>query len=181
MLRRLGSRLHVGLHRRKDGSTFPVEVNITYVGLNRGFIVAVVRDITERRRVEEEMQRTAGLLRAVADGTTDAVFVKDKSGKYLLFNEAAARFVGKPVAEVLGKDDTELFDPDSARRVMEGDRQVMGSGRAETFEEEATAAGVTRTFQSTKAPYRDWERNRAGRHRPGHHRRQGGRAGSAGQ
>jgi PAS domain S-box-containing protein len=154
-LRRLGSRLHVGLHRRKDGSTFPVEVNITYVRLNRDYIVAVVRDVTERRRAEEELQRTANLLWAVADETTDAVFVKDKSGKYLLMNEAAARFVGKPVAEVLGKDDTELFDPDGARRLIERDRQVMESGRAETVEEVVTAAGVTRAFQSTKAPYRD--------------------------
>jgi PAS domain S-box-containing protein len=154
-LRRLGSRLHVGLHRRKDGSTFPVEVNITYVRLNRDYIVAVVRDVTERRRAEEELQRTANLLRAVANETTDAVFVKDRNGKYLLMNEAAARFVGKSVAKVVGKDDTELFDPDGARRLMERDRQVMESGRAEMFEEVVTAAGVTRAFQSTKAPYRD--------------------------
>ncbi len=154
-LRRLGSRLHVGLHRRKDGSTFPVEVNITYVRLKRDYIVAVVRDVTERRRAEEEARRTADLLRAVADGTTDAVFVKDRSGKYLLMNEAAARFVGKSVTEVVGKDDTELFDPDGARHLMEQDRRVMEAGRAETFEEVVTAAGVTRSFQSTKAPYRD--------------------------
>jgi PAS domain S-box-containing protein len=147
-LRRVGSRLHVGLHRRKDGSTFPVEVNISYVRLKRDYIVAVVRDVSDRRRAED-------LLRAVADGTTDAVFVKDRAGKYLLFNEAAARFVGKPVAEVLGKDDTELFDPEGARRLMERDRQVMESGRADTFEEVVTAVGVTRAFQSTKAPYRD--------------------------
>jgi two-component system, cell cycle sensor histidine kinase and response regulator CckA len=117
--------------------------------------VAVVRDVTERRRVEEELQGTANLLRAVADETTDAVFVKDRNGKYLLMNEAAARFVGKSVAEVVGKDDTELFDPDGARHLMKWDRQVMESGQAETVEEEVTAAGVTRAFQSTKAPYRD--------------------------
>jgi PAS domain S-box-containing protein len=154
-LRRLGSRLHVGLHRRRDGSTFPVEVNITYVRLNRDYIVAVVRDVSERRRAEEELQRTANLLRAVADETTDAVFVKDRNGRYLLMNEAAARFVGKSAAEVVGKDDTDLFDPDGARRLMEQDRQVMESGRAETTEEVVTAAGVTRAFQATKAPYRD--------------------------
>jgi PAS domain S-box-containing protein len=154
-LRRLGSRLHVGLHRRKDGSIFPVEVNITYVRLNRDYIVAVVRDVTERRQAEEELQRTANLLWAVADETTDAVFVKDRNGKYLLMNEAAARFVGRSVAEVVGKDDTELFEPDSAQRMMERDRQVMASGRAETVEEVVTAAGVTRVFQSTKSPYRD--------------------------
>jgi PAS domain S-box-containing protein len=154
-LRRVGSRLHVGSHRRKDGSTFPVEVNISYVRLNRDYIVAVVRDVSERRRAEEELQWTANLLRAVADETPDAVFVKDRNGKYLLMNQAAARFVGKSVTEVLGKDDTWLFDPDGARRLMERDRQVMESGRAQISEELVTAAGVTRTFQSTKAPYRD--------------------------
>jgi PAS domain S-box-containing protein len=154
-LRQSGSRIHLGLHRRKDGSTFPVEINITYVRLKRDYIVAVVRDITARKRAEEELQRTADLLRAVIDQMPDAVFVKDLSSKYLLFNEAAAHFVGKSVAEVLGKDDTELFDPDSARRVMERDRRVMESGQADTYEEVLTAAGVTRVYQATKAPYRD--------------------------
>jgi PAS domain S-box-containing protein len=154
-LRRRGSRLHVGLHRRKDGSTFPVEVNITYVRLNRDYIVAVVRDVTERRRAEEELRRTADMLRAVVDGTPDAVFVKDRDGKYLLMNEAAARFVGKSVAEVAGKDDTELFDTEGARRVMALDRRVMESGQAVRTEEVLTAAGVTRVYQATKAPYRD--------------------------
>jgi two-component system, cell cycle sensor histidine kinase and response regulator CckA len=154
-LRRLGSRLHVGFHRRKDGSTFPVEVNITYVRLNRDYIVAVVRDITDRRRAEEELRRTENLLRAVADETTDAVFVKDRAGRYMLMNEAATRFVGKSRADVVGKNDTELFDSDGARCLIERDRHVMESGQAVTVEEVVTAAGVTRVFQSTKAPYRD--------------------------
>jgi PAS domain S-box-containing protein len=39
-------------HRRKDGSTFPVEINIKYIQLDRAYAVAVVRDITERRLAE---------------------------------------------------------------------------------------------------------------------------------
>jgi PAS domain S-box-containing protein len=39
-------------HRRKDGSTFPVEVNIKCIQLDRAYAVAVVRDITERRNTE---------------------------------------------------------------------------------------------------------------------------------
>jgi PAS domain S-box-containing protein len=62
-LRQLGSRLHVGLHRRKDGSTFPVEVNITYIRLQRDYIVAVVRDITERKRAEETVRQSEERLR----------------------------------------------------------------------------------------------------------------------
>ena len=117
--------------------------------------VNIVCDITSRQRREAEIRQTEELLRAVVDGTTDAIFVKDRDGKYLMFNEAAARFVGRPIAEVLGNDDTAIFDPDSARRVMERDRRVMLSGHAETEEENLTADGVQRVYNSTKAPYRD--------------------------
>ncbi|VTR94811.1 multi-sensor hybrid histidine kinase : Multi-sensor hybrid histidine kinase OS=Chthoniobacter flavus Ellin428 GN=CfE428DRAFT_6228 PE=4 SV=1: Response_reg: GAF_3: PAS_4: PAS_4: GAF_2: PAS_9: PAS_3: HisKA: HATPase_c: Response_reg [Gemmata massiliana] len=121
--------------------------------------VSQVQDITEQKRAEAEVRRSADLLRAVADGTTDAVFVKDRDGKYLLFNEAAARFVGKPVAEVLGKDDTTLFDPASARVSMDNDRRVLASGLTETEEETLTAVGITRTYLATKGPYRDADGN----------------------
>jgi PAS domain S-box-containing protein len=39
-------------HRRKDGSTFPVEINIKHIQLDRDYAVAVVRDITERKVAE---------------------------------------------------------------------------------------------------------------------------------
>ncbi|HEX4607451.1 MAG TPA: PAS domain-containing protein, partial [Urbifossiella sp.] len=107
------------------------------------------------RREVRAVARAQDLLRAVADGTPDAVFAKDRDGKYLLFNEAAARFVGKPVAEVLGRDDTALFDPAGAAAVMARDRRVAETEVGETEEEVLTAAGVTRVYLATKAPCRD--------------------------
>jgi PAS domain S-box-containing protein len=111
--------------------------------------------IEERKRTEAELRRTADLLDAVAAGTPDAVFVKDLAGRYLLFNEAAARFVGRPAAEVIGQDDTALFDPAGAAMVMAYDRAVRETGRSQTNEENLLAAGVRRTYLATKAPYRD--------------------------
>jgi PAS domain S-box-containing protein len=107
------------------------------------------------RREFRAIARTNDLLRAVIEGTTDAVYVKDLAGRYLLCNAAAARLVGLTVADVLGNDDTALFDADGARRVMARDRQIMTSGRTEMDEAALTAAGVTRTYQGTKAPYRN--------------------------
>ena len=40
------------IHRRKDGSTFPVEVNLKYIQLDRAYVVTVVRDVTERKQAE---------------------------------------------------------------------------------------------------------------------------------
>jgi len=111
----------------------------------------------EERRLEAEAatRSTTELLRAVADATPDAVFVKDLQGRYLLFNEAAARFVGQPVEKVLGHDDSLFFDKASLRQVQANDRKVMKSGQTETTEEVLTAGGITRTYLATKAPYRD--------------------------
>jgi two-component system cell cycle sensor histidine kinase/response regulator CckA len=148
--------------RRKDGSRVWAEWHVVPVADASGrftHCVAVLRDTTARRRAEETVRRTAELLKAVADGTTDAVFVKDRQGRYLLFNPAAARFVGKPAEEVIGKDDTAVFDPDSARQLMERDRRIMETGRAEAGELTLTAAGPTRTYHATKAPYRDGQGN----------------------
>jgi two-component system, cell cycle sensor histidine kinase and response regulator CckA len=146
----------------KEGHVLWGLTNVALIRNSRGnpqMYVGQVQNITERKQAESEVRRTADLLRAVADGTTDAMFVKDREGKYLLFNEAAARFVGKPVAEVLGKDDTALFEPESASVVMARDHWVMTTGVVETEEETLTAAGVTRTYHATKAPYRDGQGN----------------------
>lgn len=103
------------------------------------------------------MQRTVFLLKAVADSTTDAVFVKDKEGKYLLFNQAAADFVGKSIDEVIGQDDSILFDAQSFSQIRARDLRVMETGRVETQEEILTAAGKTRIYNALKAPF--WDAN----------------------
>ena len=72
------------------------------------------REMQERVRAEEELRRTTQLLQAVIDGTQDVIYVKDRDGKHLMFNSAASRMVGKPADEVLGRDDTAIFDPEDA-------------------------------------------------------------------
>lgn len=61
-LRKSGSLLWEGYHRRKNGSTFPVEVNIKYVKLDRDYMIAVVRDITERKQAEEKLKESERFL-----------------------------------------------------------------------------------------------------------------------
>ncbi len=107
------------------------------------------------RREYRNTLRSITLLRAVVEGTSDAVFVKDRDGKYLLLNTAGANFIGKPVAEVLGRDDRELFQSLDGERLMESDRAIMASGGVVTLEETLTSSGITRTYQATKAPFFD--------------------------
>ncbi|MDB5339631.1 MAG: hybrid sensor histidine kinase/response regulator [Planctomycetaceae bacterium] len=153
------------LHSVGTGDPFETEYRLRrHDGVYRRFLARAHTQLDGRGQIVrwvgtctdiDELRRTAELLKAVADGTTDAVFVKDRNGKYLLANSATARFVGRADGDLLGRTDAELFDPDSARRVAERDRQVMTAGVAETEVEVLTAAGVTRTYLATKAPYRD--------------------------
>jgi PAS domain S-box-containing protein len=112
-----------------------------------------------RKRAEESLRQSYALLHAVSEGTTDAVYVKDRQSRYLMINTAGARFIGKTVAEVIGKDDSELFSAETGRAFREADQSIMATGAVQTFEEVGAAAGITRTYLSTKAPYRDAQGN----------------------
>ncbi|HTS37586.1 MAG TPA: PAS domain S-box protein [Candidatus Solibacter sp.] len=102
-----------------------------------------------------ELEKNLSLLRGITEGTTDAVFVKDIEGRYLMINRAGAGFLGRRVEEILGKNDSELFVPEVGRAIMRTDRSVLQSGKTQTYEEFGTAAGVTRLYLATKGPLQD--------------------------
>jgi PAS domain S-box-containing protein len=102
-----------------------------------------------------ELQKNLALLRGITEGTTDAVFVKDLQGRYLMINSAGGRFLGRRTEEVIGRNDVELFNPEEGREIMKRDREVMQSGSMQTYEEGATSGGVARTYLSSKGPFRD--------------------------
>jgi PAS domain S-box-containing protein len=64
-LRDSESAIFESFHRRKDGSTFPVEVSIKEVRLDRTYRVSVARDITERKRAEEALRESQAVLARV--------------------------------------------------------------------------------------------------------------------
>ena len=147
--------------KRKDAPPVNVQLQSIAVGTTdgkAGSLRMTIIDITERRRAEEELRKSRELLHSVIEGTSDAIYVKDLKGRYLLFNTASQGITGKNSAEVLGKDDTFLFRPEEAKMVMDGDRAVMKAGTQQTYEETVTtASGEKRTYLSTKGPLFDNE------------------------
>jgi two-component system, cell cycle sensor histidine kinase and response regulator CckA len=109
----------------------------------------------ERTHAEQALQGSRAMLAAIIDGTPDAVFVKDRAGRYLLINAAGAAALGRSVDDVLGRDDTALMETEAAADIIERDRAVMDSGETVIAEESVVAEGVSRVFLATKAPYRD--------------------------
>ena len=103
---------------------------------------------------------SSDILEAVIQATPDAIFVKDLAGRYVLVNDAFARFIGKSQDEIVGRHDLELYDAETAERFIEADKHVLASGVPQAFEGLATGdAGATQAYLVTKGVYRDRQGN----------------------
>ena len=112
--------------------------------------------ITERKQIEAALQKSESLLSSISEGTTDAIFVKDRQGRYLMANKAVLQFLGKTLEEVIGMDDTAFFSPEDADFIMSNDQKVMDGGNVRNYEEPLTTAdGMRRVFLTAKGPVRN--------------------------
>ena len=126
------------------------------------FVIAFVqreRRALERSRSEQAEQRqrlqSLALMQAISEGSNDAIFAKDREGRYLLCNRAASEIIGKPVDQVLGRDDRALFEPAQAAVLMANDAQVMAQDRLSSYEEQVGSVEQMITVLATKGPLHD--------------------------
>ncbi len=117
-------------------------------------VAKCTRDISAQMEVEQRIRESQQRLSAVIESATDAIYIKDLEGRYVLLNEAAARLAGRSKEEILGRTDAELYGPGSGRRSRETDLHVMRTGEPLTYERRVQ--GGRRTLLVCKTPYRDY-------------------------
>ena len=141
--------------QRKDGSVFPAEVNSSRIlWEGKPAFLSICRDITERRRAEDEIKRQAALISSLLDSIPDIVFFKDTKGVYLGGNPAFAEFVGLPKIEIIGKTDHGLFDKEIADFFREQDRRILAKREPCHNEEWGTYPdGRKALLHTLKTPY----------------------------
>jgi phosphoserine phosphatase RsbU/P len=119
-----------------------------------GGLILFLEDFTQRAAAEGALRRDKDLLHAVIESTTDAVFVKDLQGRYVLLNPAAARAFGRPVSDILGRTDEDVLGPQSAGATVAHDRAVFDSGGTATYEDADGGPGFGCIWQTTKGVLR---------------------------
>src|SRR5439155_1596991 len=112
-------------------------------------------DVSERHRYDRALQQSRDLLVAITEGTGDAVFAKDLSGRYLMINTTGAMLMGTTVDSVVGRTDEELWPPEVVRRFRESDARILATGQLETDEETRDTPAGPRTLLVAKRPLRD--------------------------
>lgn len=89
-----------GRLKRKDGTTFPAEVNIRWVELEREYIVAVVRDVTERKKAERELRK----LSTAVEQSPVSIMITNQAGNIEYVNPKFSEMTGYAAEEVIGKN-----------------------------------------------------------------------------
>jgi len=153
-------------HARKDGTTFPTLMTVAVqknkkdepVGL-----IGIIRDITENKRVEQELKENQKFLTLVLDTMPGFLFWKDRNSIYLGSNKVFAKGAGlNESSEIVGKSDHELaWTKEEADAYIKDDRDVMESDtpKYHIIEPQLQASGKQTWVDTTKIPLHDAQGN----------------------
>ncbi len=142
--------------RRKNGDEFPVEVALSPVETRDGeFVLAVVRDVTNRKRAEEALRQREQQLQAILDNSTAVIYLKDVAGHYIRINRQFETLFRVRRNEIVGKTDHDLFPSDMADKFRANDEKVLQACAPLEFEEVAPQDDGLHTYISIKFPLFD--------------------------
>jgi PAS domain S-box-containing protein len=123
-------------------------------------VVSSFRDITAWKEADQNLEKERTLLATVIEGATEAIYVKDLQGRFLLANKVYLELLGMNLAEVIGRTTEELWPHQTTLVLRKADELVISSGQSQTYEVPITDyEGKLHIFLTTKDPYRDSQGN----------------------
>lgn len=147
-------------NRRKSGEIYPEAVTITEVRNEDSELVnyvCVFTDISEQKRSlmdlsesKAQLQEQSNLTELILDTLPVMVSVKDEDGRYMLFNEMAARSIGGEIgrkkSNLLGKTDEDLFPPHVVAVLREVEDEAVETGQVVVREDHFFDASGQRSY-----------------------------------
>ncbi len=144
---------------RRDGSIIWISESARAVRDAAGNILyyeGTVEDITHRKRAEEALRDSEILYHSLVEFLPQNLFRKDREGRFTFANKRFCDALHRPLEEIAGRTDFDLFPPELAAKYQKDDLEVMATGRPfETVEEHPAPDGGKLYVQVVKTPLYD--------------------------
>jgi PAS domain S-box-containing protein len=134
------------IYRRKDGSTFPVEISMSFVfsaGQAKPYIQSIVRDITERKRWEERLRDSEARNRAIVEAFPDLVIRLQEDGQILEISAGENHPLYFKNENVIGKTMPEIWPRLDDKELRSSLQSLKQSNAPQVFEAIFSEAGNT--------------------------------------
>ncbi len=115
---------------RKDSSRLPIEINassINYEGEDA--MLVFMRDITERKIVEEKLKESEEKFRILIENSADAIFIVNQKKEFVFVNKAVTNLYGYTLDELLSKTILDLTPPGRSQEYIEYFSEVIQANK----------------------------------------------------
>jgi PAS domain S-box-containing protein len=113
---------------RKGGAEFPIELTLSVWGTGKSMrFGAIIRDISDRHKMQAELRSSESRARAIMDSANDAIITADSKGNILSWNQAASTILGYSQDEAVGEPLT-LIIPEEYRSLHDAGIERVASG-----------------------------------------------------
>ncbi|MFX1513543.1 MAG: PAS domain S-box protein, partial [Promethearchaeota archaeon] len=132
---------------KKEGSLIPVIISATPIFSGTGTfqgVLSVFTDITERKKMDEELRNSNETAQALLNVSMDTEMLLNTEGIVLAINETAAQRIGKSIEKIVGTCIYDHFSPEVGEFRKAQSDKVVSSGKSLRYEDERTG----RTFDN---------------------------------
>jgi PAS domain S-box-containing protein len=146
------------IHRRKDGTLFPIEVSTTLVTVaGRELILGIDRDITERRQAESALRMSEERYRLMAQYATDMISRHSMDSVYLYASPACETLLGYKAEELVGRPAYDFIHPSDRAQVLTHhdellDEQEVFSDSCRVARKDGSYAWIETTSRKIRNP-----------------------------
>jgi PAS domain S-box-containing protein len=153
-MKREGSDRFRALHRRKDGTTYPVEVSTTYVP-GRNLLIGFIRDLSEREAAESALRASEAHHRELVEILGEGVAITDRHETVVMANREADRIFGVDRNQLVGQNLRPYLDESDWLRVVDHTLRRL-DGHTDSYQVRIRRPdGIRRILQLTATPRRD--------------------------
>ncbi len=122
---------------KKDGSLIYIEVyGIAIIYQGKSAVMGTLIDVTERKQAEMALRESEEIFRKFMEHSPIYVFFKDENIRSVRLSKNYESMLGKPMAELLGKNMDDLFPSELAKSMVANDIKILKENKEITIEEE---------------------------------------------